>query len=234
MSWLYSIFVITGIAAAIVFMRRGGQKRQLAFIDQYQFHPAIRKKVAAKHPQLSDNQLDLVFDGLRDYFHICNQAGKKMVAMPSQVVDDAWHEFILFTRAYQQYCNKALGRYLHHTPAEAMATPTFAQQGIKRAWRLACAKDGISPVAPKILPLLFAIDGELNIANGFRYNPDCRNPNSSNVGSGYCASHIGCSSGCAGDSGALPGDGGGDSSILDALGDSGSDSSGCGGGCSGD
>ncbi len=51
--------------------------------------------------------------------------------MPSQVVDDAWHEFILFTRAYQQYCNKALGRYLHHTPAEAMDSPTIAQEGNK-------------------------------------------------------------------------------------------------------
>ena len=233
MNWLYIILAIAGIAAVAYFMRRGGQNKQLAFINNYQFHPAIRKKVAAKHPQLSDNQLDLVFDGLRDYFHICNRAGKKMVSMPSQVVDDAWHEFILFTRAYQQYCNKALGRYLHHTPAEAMASPTFAQEGIKRAWRLACAKDEINPSAPRILPLLFAIDGELNIANGFRYTPDCRNPNSPNYGSGYCASHIGCSSGCAGDSGALPGDGGGDGGFFDGFGDSG-DSSGCGGGCGGD
>ncbi len=150
--------------------------------------------------------------------------------MPSQVVDDAWHEFILFTRAYQQYCNKALGRYLHHTPAEAMDSPTIAQEGIKRAWRLACAKDETDPRAPIILPLLFAIDAQLNIENGFRYAPDCRNSNSPNYGSGYCASHIGCSSGCAGDSGALSSDSGGDGGFFDGFG--GSD--GCGGGCGGD
>lgn len=134
MSWLYIIIAIAIIAVIAKFLHRGGQNKQLDFIDNYQFHPAIRKKVAAKHPQLNDSQLDLVFDGLRDYFHICNKANRKMVSMPSQVVDDAWHELILFTRAYQQYCNKALGRYLHHTPAEAMDSPTFAQEGIKRAW----------------------------------------------------------------------------------------------------
>jgi hypothetical protein len=78
--------------------------------------------------------------------------------MPSQVVDDAWHEFILFTRQYQQFCERGLGRFLHHTPAEAMRSPTDAQDGIKRAWRLACQRDGIDPKAPQSLPLLFALD----------------------------------------------------------------------------
>jgi hypothetical protein len=77
--------------------------------------------------------------------------------MPSQVVDDAWHEFILFTRQYQQFCERGLGRFLHHTPAEAMRSPTDAQDGIKRAWRLACRRDGIDPKAPQSLPLLLRL-----------------------------------------------------------------------------
>ncbi len=231
MNWFYILIAIAMLVGSAYLMRRNGQNKQLAFIDNYRFHPAIRKKLAAKHPQLSDQQLDLVFAGLRDYFYICNQASNKMVAMPSQVVDDAWHEFILFTRAYQQYCQKALGRYLHHTPAEAMSSSTFAQNGIKRAWRLACAKDEINPKAPRVLPLLFGIDAQLNIENGFRYSLDCRNPNSANTGSSYCASHIGCSSGCGGDSGALPESGNNGGGFFDDF--SGSDGSG-GGGCGGD
>ena len=58
--------------------------------------------------------------------------------MPSQVVDDAWHTFILFTRNYELFCRKAFGRFLHHTPAEAMAGQTTATEGIKRTWRIAC------------------------------------------------------------------------------------------------
>jgi hypothetical protein len=125
-----------------------------------------------------------------------------MVAMPSQVVDVAWHEFILFTREYEKFSKKAIGGFLHHTPTEAMRTPTLAQEGIKRTWRLACANENISPSSPQRLPLLFAIDSLFNIDDGFTYSLNCKDKSSPNYGSGYCAGHIGCTSGCGGDSGA--------------------------------
>ncbi len=191
------------------YLYRSKRKRQLAFIENYGFPAKVMEQLKLKHPQLDDEGIALVQRGLRDYFHICNKAGNKMVSMPSQVVDDAWHEFILFTRKYNHFCKKALGRFLHHTPAEAMAAPTQAQEGIKRAWHLACAKEGIDAKDPFLLPLLFHIDKTLEIENGFYYSLDCKKD-----GSDYCAGHIGCGScsSCAGDSG----------------------SSGCGGGCGGD
>ena len=88
--------------------------------------------------------------------------------MPSQVVDVAWHEFILFTRDYRDFCQRGLGRFLHHVPAEAMAAPTDAQEGIRRAWYFACRDEGIAPRQAHRLPLLFALDAELGIADGFR------------------------------------------------------------------
>lgn len=209
-----------------VFFVRARQTSQLKFIRDYRFHPAIKQKLRRKHPNLTDVQLDMVFDGLRDYFLICNKAKGKMVSMPSQAVDDAWHEFILFTLIYERFCSKALGRFLHHTPAEAMRTPTVAQQGIKRAWRLACANEDIDSKTPARLPLIFAIDAMLNIENGFIYSLNCRDRNSPAFGSGYCATHIGCAAGCAGGS-----DSGSDcSSSSDSSGCSGG---GCGSGCGG-
>ena len=209
------------ILLTFVLLIRQRRNRQLSYIEGYFFHKGIRKKLTEKHPQLTDSQLDLVFFALRDYFYICHQANKKMVAMPSLVVDDAWHEFILSTRFYSQFCRKALGRYLHHTPSEAMATPTLAREGIKRAWQLACVKEQINSKKPEKLPLLFAIDAMLGIENGFFYRLNCRDGGQSTAV--YCASHIGCSSGCGGDFG-------GDSG---AIFDGGSDSS-CGSGCGGD
>lgn len=35
---------------------------------------------------------------------------------PSHRVDLVWHEFILCTRAYLQFCNKHFDRMIHHTP----------------------------------------------------------------------------------------------------------------------
>lgn len=229
MGWLSIAIIAAALFGVTWLFRRKRASQQLAFIKSYPFHQSIRQKLLDKHPHLTGEQVHLVYKGLRDYFYICNQAGRKMVSMPSQVVDDAWHEFILFTRAYENFCRKALGRFLHHTPAEAMSTPTMAQEGIKRAWRQACAKEQIDPARPDRLPLLFAIDAMLNIENGFVYSIDCSDPRSPNYGDGYCASHIGCSSGCAGDSG-----GGSDSGgFFDGLFDS-DGGGGCGGGCGGD
>ena len=127
--------------------------------------------------------------------------------MPSRVVDVAWHEFIIFTRAYADFSQKAIGRFLHHTPTEVMRSPTMAQEGIKRAWRLACAHEGIDPGTPSRLPLLFDLDTRLDIENGFRYSRNCMRDSSRKNGE-YCAGHIGCSSGCAGSSGGADDSGG--------------------------
>ena len=32
-------------------------------------------------------------------------------------IDIAWHEFILMTKDYEQFCHKYLGRFIHHTPS---------------------------------------------------------------------------------------------------------------------
>jgi hypothetical protein len=151
------------------------QKRssQLQCIDDYIFHPAITDKLKAKHPFLCDAQLNLIFRGLRDYFYICNEAQGRMVSMPSQVVDDAWHKFMLFSAEYEKFCQNAFGRFLHHTPAKAMRTPTASKDGIKRAWKLACVKEGIDPLMPVKLPLLFDIDS-LVFEDGYNYGLVCK------------------------------------------------------------
>jgi hypothetical protein len=176
-------------------------------IKQFVFPASIAKKVSAVYPHLTDAQTAIVINALREYFLVSLMANRRMVSMPSKVVDVAWHEFILFTRSYQQFCSSAFGRFLHHTPSEAMQTPTRAQDGIKRAWRLSCKRQGIDPLTPQRLPLLFAIDGLLAIPDGYMYSLNCQS------NSNYCASHIGCSSGCGGgsfeDGGSGDGDGGG-------------------------
>jgi len=231
-NWVVYVVVALSFLGIGYFYIKGQRNKQLAYIKDYHFHHAIKTKLLAKHPQLTADQLHLVFRGLRDYFFMCNCAGKKNVAMPSRVVDDAWHEFILFTRSYKKFCRKSLGRFLHHTPTEAMASPTIATEGIKRAWRLACAKERIDAAKPNRMPLIFAIDGMLSIEDGFTYAINCQDKTSSTNGSNYCAGHIGCASGCAGDSG----------STIDSTHDAGgffdnffdSDGGGCGGGCGGD
>ncbi len=217
MKYLIALVILGSCAfAGYVWYRRSRTAKRAALIDAYEFPANISQKVLAKYPDLNPHQIDRVIRGLREYFHICNIGGRRMISMPSQVVDVAWHEFILFTKLYKIFCRRSLGRFIHHTPAEAMDGATIAQDGIKRAWRISCAREKIDPKTPARLPLLFALDADLGIADGFKYSLNCRSPGHD----GYCAGHIGCGGGCGGDSGA-------DSCSSGC-------SSGCGGGCGGD
>ena len=101
------------IMAAYAFYRKSIARKRSQWIDRFQFPATITTKLLQAYPHLTDHQAALVIKALREYFQLCNVAGKRVVSMPSQVVDVAWHEFILFTRQYQQFCNKAVGRFLH-------------------------------------------------------------------------------------------------------------------------
>ncbi len=201
---------------AYVFYRRWLKSSRRRFLDQFELPAGVMERMLRKRPELSREQQALVQQGLQQYFRICVAAGGRFVSMPSQVVDELWHEFILFTRLYQRFCERALGRYLHHTPAEAMPAPDTATQGIRRAWHLACREEGINPKAPERLPLLFALDAQLGIAGGFVYALNCHDAAASSSGA-FCASDIG--GGCGGSS--------------DGSSDGGDGGSSCGSGCGG-
>jgi len=230
-----NILIGLGIIIAIVlFLKKEKRDRQRRFLEHYKFSKAVLKRVQKQHDYLTDEDMIKVARATKDYFIICHMAKGKMVAMPSEIIDVLWHEFILFTREYEQFCKQGLGKFLHHVPTEAMSSKTQAQEGIKRAWRLACAKEGINPKHPSKLPLIFHIDRTLNIVGGFKYELNCaKKPYDNNANSscgGYCATDIGCTSGCAGESGTQS------DSIFGGDGDSGGghSCSSCGSSCGGD
>lgn len=43
--------------------------------------------------------------------------GPGFTVTPSKRVDAAWHQFILHTLIYHEYCTKCYDKYLHHTPS---------------------------------------------------------------------------------------------------------------------
>ncbi|MBC9252791.1 hypothetical protein A9179_21205 [Pseudomonas alcaligenes] len=209
------------------------ERQRARFIATFGFPQRLRSKLSERYPHLSAEQVSQVLHGLREYFQLCRLAKRQLVAMPSQAVDVAWHEFILYTRQYQGFCRRALGRFLHHTPNDAMPSQRAASEGIRRAWRLSCARENLARQAPQRLPLLFALDAELGIADGFHYSLNCGAlPGSYRQGDAYCASHIGCSSGCGGGSSCGGGGDGSAGGSSDSSSGS-SDGGGCGGGCGG-
>jgi hypothetical protein len=181
------------------------------------------------HPHLTVKDCQLVAHGLRQFFLAHLRSGRRYVSMPSQVVDDLWHELILYTKNYQSICQKAFGRFLHHTPAVVLGGSQRGSEGLRRCWRYACVEENINPRAPTRLPLLFALDAKLEIPNGFRYVANCDGVRAEGArgdgSSPYCGADL-SSSGSDGGSDGSGSDGGGDG------GDGGGDGCG-GGGCGG-
>ena len=232
----YKIAIVSIIIFSIftwLYEKKNRKKRQLRFIQKYKVPKPIMDRFREKYPKINTEEASLVNKALMDYFYLCNMANGKMVSMPSRVVDDLWHEFLLFSSVYESFCKKAFGRFLHHIPDEAMPNKNSNNEGMKRAWQLICLKEHINPNFPDKMPLLFAIDSMLEIENGVKYsltktflysNTDTSN-NTNYAGSAGCGGfYVGdyADSSGFGESGGGLGDGGGASC-----------GSGCGGGCGG-
>lgn len=148
--------------------------RRRAFLASYQWPPGLLDKVARKYPDLSDDDFQRVGEGLKQFFAAYLNSGRKYVAMPSEAADQLWHEFILYTRHYEQFCKQAFGKFLHHTPAVVLSKKRRNDnEGLRRVWAHACKAEGIDPMNATTLPLLFALDRDLEIPGGFIYHPQC-------------------------------------------------------------
>ncbi|OHC72139.1 MAG: hypothetical protein A3H93_02005 [Rhodocyclales bacterium RIFCSPLOWO2_02_FULL_63_24] len=220
-----------GIAFAIVLAvlwSRYVRLRRERYIRDFVLPKGLYERLRKRRPELEMKDCMLVARGLRKFFLAYLNSGRKFVAMPSQVVDDLWHEFILYTKAYEAFCKQAFGQFLHHTPAVVLGPEKRDNEGLRRVWWYACKEENINPANALRLPLLFALDAKLGIANGFVYSPDCK---SSRGGSGNGNVHCGTDFSDSSVDGGTDGFGDSSSDAGSAGGDGGGDGGGgCGGG----
>ncbi len=119
----------------LVARRRRSARRAEAYIASYTFPAHISARVRRKASQIDETCWKLVEQGLREWFVCCAWRGRTVLGMPSRLIDEAWHEFILDSISYTRFCEQAFGGYLHHTPDEAMSTPMGNALGnTVRAW----------------------------------------------------------------------------------------------------
>ena len=160
--------------------------RRAEFIRTFRWPPGLLERLEKHHPGFARKDSALVSRGLRQFFLAYLMSGQRYVSMPSQVADDLWHEFILYTREYDAFCRRAFGDFLHHTPAIVLSEHRKSNEGLRRVWWYCCKYENIDPVSPTRLPLLFALDSKLDIPNGFVYHPDCRELRKNGSGAAYC------------------------------------------------
>ena len=61
-------------------------------------------------------------------------AFKEPLGMLSKQVDEVWHQFILFTKKYHNFCDNFLGDYMHHVPGtpDSPVSPESKELFVKR------------------------------------------------------------------------------------------------------
>jgi hypothetical protein len=235
---------IAGLAVlvAIVFVElslRARRQRRLRHLRVAPLPPGIYDKLRIRRPDIDPVHFPRIERALRDFFEAYLLSGRKPVSMPSQAADELWHEFILYTRQYQQFCNAAFGRFLHHAPATVLSGQYDRNVGLRRVWWYCCKRESIDPRKAARLPLLFALDTQLALADGFHYALDCNGlrKQKDDGASGGCGGGIQCTTDMSDTSfdgttdGLGDSDGGGGGGGGDSGGDGGSSDG--GGGCGG-
>ena len=171
---LLAVLMMMGTALLMLWRSQLALRRE-AWIRSFQLPRGLFQQLQRKHPALTMKDCQLVGHALRQFFLAHLKSGRQFVSMPSQVVDDLWHEFILHTRHYEVFCRKTFGQLMHHTPAVALSGGVRqSNAGLRRCFWFACREEYINPRRPTRLPLLFAIDAKLGIPGGFRYVADCK------------------------------------------------------------
>ena len=74
-------------------------------------------------PYTSDPHLQREF---RRFLLVRQMLGRP-ISMQSSKVDEVWHQFILDTQNYMDFCEEVFGEYLHHKPGTIPVDPVFPE-----------------------------------------------------------------------------------------------------------
>ena len=73
----------------------------------------LTKRIAAACKISEDRVPEILYEVIK-YLNLTAFYDQRLT--PSLTVDYAWHEFILCTKAYSEFCQTYFGKYIHHHP----------------------------------------------------------------------------------------------------------------------
>ncbi|WP_423406673.1 hypothetical protein AABM38_12200 [Heyndrickxia sp. MSNUG] len=80
----------------------------------YEYVNQVKIRFLSEHPEVSEDEFEWRMFELKRYFLL--NSIMKNTPMFSVKVDEIWHEMLMFTKQYEVFSNKYLGKMLHHTP----------------------------------------------------------------------------------------------------------------------
>ena len=78
-------------------------------------HEGLVARLMDKMSLAKSEAEELKSDMLR-FLYLCGIDSKVTTFVPPELIDEAWHNFILFTREYGVFCKRYFGKFIHHAP----------------------------------------------------------------------------------------------------------------------
>ncbi|MGH9922102.1 MAG: glycine-rich domain-containing protein [Nitrososphaerales archaeon] len=95
-------------------------RKALKRLDKYEIPSGVAERLKRKFPfsRMSDQEIKTCINEFKKFIAILAiaRAKKKQVAMTSEIIDEVWHTFLLFTQEYHKFSEQVMGKYIHHTP----------------------------------------------------------------------------------------------------------------------
>jgi hypothetical protein len=81
--------------------------------------PYLIEKLVKDHICADEKEARALFREVKRYFYLSRIDQSTIWEMYSLRIDEIWHQFVLFTRQYMDFCARHYGAYLPHNPSNA-------------------------------------------------------------------------------------------------------------------
>ncbi len=108
---------------------------------------------------------EVILDGTLCFLKMCGDYPNRSFS-PSKLIDIGWHMFLLYTRGYQEFCNRVNGGFIHHEPNDGE--------------NMDLKKDGVQSVVQFMRENDISFHkklwlGKMSLCDGNRCTVDCKN-----------------------------------------------------------
>ena len=84
---------------------------------------------------LGHQEAEHLFIDMKQFLYLCGT--RPGICSPTDPIDAAWHEFILYTQDYTTFCEEMFGRYIHHVPPTYLSNENVSKGKTWRTFQVA-------------------------------------------------------------------------------------------------
>ena len=101
--------------------------------------PYLEERLVREKKVRSAEEVAKLLDEVKKYIVLSRLMRDHSVPMLSRRIDEIWHQFILFSEEYKQFCLRFCGRFVHHNPGRATdedgePRPELTRDELERAY----------------------------------------------------------------------------------------------------